>query len=80
MNKTIRQLSLFDLARGETVPTMTTDMDITFHKTVLSTKNTKADFEISDNNLVSHADELPGTATAGQWCVVGGVVYLRTAE
>lgn len=80
MKKTIRQLSLFDLVRGETIPTMSTDKDITNHKTVLSVKKTKAGFGIDDKNLVAHADELPGTADDGQWCVVDGVVYMRVAE
>jgi len=78
MIKTIRQLSLFELARGETIPTVSADREITFHETIWSTKKTKTDFGISDNNLVAHADELPGVADAGQWCVVGGKVYMRT--
>ena len=73
---TIRKLSLFDLARGETIPTVTTDMDITFQKEIYSTAKVKENIGILDKNIIKQVSAFPADPVDGQIVVKAGKSYI----
>ena len=74
--KSIRFNSVWDLINRRTTPTVTTDMNITFVKTIYSTVDEKEDLGINDQNLILSGSEFPDGANDGQIFIKDGNPYI----
>ena len=72
----IRKLSLFDIARGQTLPVVSSDKEITFYNMIYSTVKSKEDIGIVDKNLVKQVSEFPADPEFGQIAVMAGKSYI----
>ncbi len=73
---TIRQNSVWDLLNRKTKPTVSTDRDIAFVKTIYSTVDEKEDLGIHDENLVLSGTDFPPDAKLGQVFIKNGKPYI----
>lgn len=73
---TIRQNTVWDLLNRKTKPTVSTDRDIAFVKTIYSTVDEKEDLGIHDENLVLTGADFPPDAKPGQVFIKNGKPYI----
>ncbi|MCD4829802.1 MAG: hypothetical protein K8R90_10280 [Candidatus Cloacimonetes bacterium] len=73
---TIRQNTVWDLINRRTKPTVSTDKNIAFVKTIYSTVDEKEDLGIEDANLVLSGAAFPPEAKPGQVFIKGGKSYI----
>jgi hypothetical protein len=64
--KTIKQNTLFDLVNKKTKPTISTDKDIAFVKSVIPIVDEKEDLGITDSNLILAGVSFPTEPNTGQ--------------
>ena len=73
---TIRQDTIWDLVNKKTKPTVSTDKNIAFVKTIYSTIDSKEELGIEDENLVLHGTEFPPEPQPGQVFIKDGTPYI----
>ncbi|MCD4827924.1 MAG: hypothetical protein K8R90_00645 [Candidatus Cloacimonetes bacterium] len=73
---TIRQNTVWDLINRRTKPTVSTDKNIAFVKTIYSTVDEKEDLGIEDANLVLSGESFPPEAKPGQVFIKDGKSFI----
>lgn len=74
--KSIRNNTVWDLVNKKTIPTVSTDKNIAFIKTIYSTVDRKEDLGIEDQNIVLVGEDFPDTAKDGQIFIRDGKPYI----
>jgi len=74
--KSIRFNSVWDLINKKTTPTVSTNKNIAFVKTIYSTVDEKEDLGISNQNLILSGSEFPAEAGNGQIFIKDGKPYI----
>lgn len=74
--KSIKQNTVWDLINRKTTPTVSTDKNIAFLKTIYSTVDEKEDIGISDQNLILSGSEFPDNSKNGQVFIKNGKPFI----
>jgi len=74
--KSIRNNTVWDLVNKKTTPTVSTDENIAFIKTIYSTVDKKEDLGIEDQNILLAGEDFPSTAKDGQIFIRDGKPYI----
>jgi len=72
----IRNNTVWDLINRKTTPTVSTDKNIAFVKTIYSTVDEKEDLGIADENLILSGSEFPAEVGEGQIFIKDGKPYI----
>jgi len=76
LKPTIRSNTFLDIINKKSIPTLSTDKNISFSKTIWSTVKKKEDLNIKDENLVLIGAEFPITPANGQVYMKESKVYI----